>query len=256
MYDFIVWEFLQPFPLLILVMAVGLAWLWRKHRDLRRRLLWVLVPFLLLLLLSLPAVAYFLQGSLEWRFPPLERRPADREAIVVLGSAVRRPEGSRLRPELDEGSLNRCLKAAELYHQDKPCLVVVSGGMAESEPVRPTVAEAMREFLISLGVAPADIILEEQSRSTYENAVESSRLLDKRGLTKVILVTDAYHMARSMACFRKQGLEPLPCCCYYRAPVFSWELANFWPNPKALAGSQRAGHEWLGMAWYWWRGKI
>src|SRR5712691_8416137 len=123
-----VWQFLQPFPLLLLLTGVALANLWRKRRETRGRLLLLTVPYLLLLLLSLPMSSYLLLGSLEWQYPAAETRPDDVEAIVVLGSLVRQPSGQRLRSELDENSMNRCLRAAELYRQGPPCPVLASGG--------------------------------------------------------------------------------------------------------------------------------
>lgn len=256
MYDFLVWQLLQPYPLILLLMALGLAMLWRKHRDARKRLWWVALPYVLLLVLSLPAVAFVLEGTLEWRFAPLEQRPSEIQAIVVLGSAVRRPEGSRLRAELDEDGLHRCLEAAELYHQGPPCPILVSGGLVEAGQGELSVAEGMRQHLVSLGVAPTDILVEDHSRTTYENAAESCRLLAEHGWTKVVLVTDAFHMTRARACFRKQGLEPVPACCHYRAASFQGQLENFWPNPRALGSSQQVWHEWLGLTWYWLRGRI
>jgi uncharacterized SAM-binding protein YcdF (DUF218 family) len=186
----------------------------------------------------------------------LYQRPADAEAIVVLSSYVRPPNDFRLHPELDEDSVNRCLKAAELYHQGAPCPVVVTGGKVDPDSPGPSCSEVMRDLLLQLGVKNSDLSVENASRSTYENAVESRKLLDERRIHKILLVTDASPLVRAAGCFRKQGLEVVPCGCRYRATKFEISLAGILPNPSAARGCLRASHEWLGLAWYWLRGRI
>jgi uncharacterized SAM-binding protein YcdF (DUF218 family) len=256
MYTFFVWQLLQPFPLLMLLLALGLANLWRKRRETRKRLLLLTVPFLLLTVLSIPAVAHLLRGWVEDQSPPLEQRPDDVEAIVVLSGSAYPADGARGHAELAEDSLYRCLRAVELYRQGKPCPVLVSGGNSDPRAPGEACADVMRDFLLQQGVAPADLIVENQSRSTYENAVESCKLLKERQLHKIVLVTDATHMPRALGCFRKQGVEVVPASCRYRATPKDDSRLGFVPSPSALAGCQQVCHEWLGSAWYRLRGRI
>jgi uncharacterized SAM-binding protein YcdF (DUF218 family) len=256
MYNFLVWHLLQPYPVLLIFLAVGIAILWRKHRDAWRPLLSVTLGFVLLVVVSAPDVAYLLQGSLEWRYPPLERRPADADGIVVLAGYVHPPASVGARPELGEDSLDRCLWAAELYHQGKRCPVLVSGGNSNPDQPAPAAADEMCKLLVQLGVRDDDLIVENKSRTTHENAAESQRLLKERGLTKVLLVTDAAHLHRALACFRQAGIDAIPCGCQYRARSPAGEMSRFVPSAEALEGFQRACHEWIGLGWYWLRGRI
>jgi hypothetical protein len=89
-----------------------------------------------------------------------------------------------LQAELGEGTLRRCVKAVELYRQGKACPVLVSGGKVNPDDPGPTCTEAVRDFLIRVGVKADDVILEGRSRDTYENAVESCKLLRERGCGK------------------------------------------------------------------------
>jgi uncharacterized SAM-binding protein YcdF (DUF218 family) len=256
MYQVLVWSLLQPFAFFYLLAGVGLVLLWRKRRETRRRLLWVSVSFAVLTVLCLPPVGYLALGSLEWQNPPLSERPADAQAIVVLASYVYPADAVRPRAELDEDTLNRCLKAAEVYRQGKPCPVVVTGGKTDPDPASPPAALVMRQFLLQLGVSGTDLVVEPNSGTTYENAVESRKLLDERQVHKIVLVTDATHLARAAGCFRKQGFEVVPCGCQYRATKFEWTVADFLPNPAAAQHCQSACHEWLGTFWYWLRGRL
>jgi uncharacterized SAM-binding protein YcdF (DUF218 family) len=253
MYTLLVWDLLRPFPILVLLIGLGLVVVWWRHRPARRLLLLVIVPFALLVLLAVPAVAYRLRGGLEWQYPALAERPDDADAIVVLGSGAVAADGPRVSADLDKSGLDRCLRAAEVYHEGKPCPVVVSGGQVD--PGQPASAEAMRDVLIRLGVAAEDVVLEDRSRSTFGNAAECARLLRERGLHRVVLITDATHLPRAVGCFRKQGVDVVPCGCQYRATPHSGNRYGFVPSANAEVDSQRSCHEWLGLAWYWLTGK-
>ena len=55
-------------------------------------------------------------------------------------------------------------------------------------------------------IAKADILIENDSRNTYENAVNSAKMLNTSYPNgRLLLVTSAFHMRRSLACFRKTG---------------------------------------------------
>ncbi|HJT78165.1 MAG TPA: YdcF family protein [Gemmataceae bacterium] len=249
-------QLLQPYTLLCVLTAAGLVYAWVRCPAARRRLLWAVLPFAALVLLSLPAVSHFAMGSLEWQYPRLDGRPADAEAIVVLAGTIRPANVVWPRMDPAEDTMNRCLYAARLYHQGRPCPVVVSGGYADTDPETPTCAAVMRDFLEELGVPRDDVVEEGQSRTTYENAVRCAELLRERGTHRVVLVTDAAHLFRAVRCFRKQGLDVVPAPCNFRTGHFQWELGAFLPDPRAAGHVGEVGHEWLGTLWYWCRGRI
>ena len=61
--------------------------------------------------------------------------------------------------------------------------------------------------LIDWGIAPERVVIEDQSRNTRENAVESARVARERGWKTILVVTSAFHMERALGCFRAVGLE-------------------------------------------------
>jgi uncharacterized SAM-binding protein YcdF (DUF218 family) len=255
MYRFIV-DLLQPHTILFLWAAWALFRLWRTRADTRRRWWPALIPLLGLTALSMPAVAYLGLLSLESFAPPLAERPTDAEAIVVFSAGVHPPEGLRVRAEMDEDSVHRCLEAARLYRQGPPCLVLVSGGKVDPETPGPAFASVLGEFLELLGVKKTDLVLEEQSRTTYENALECAKLLNDRRISRVVLVADASDMWRAAACLRRQGIGVTPAPCHFRATRFRLSLFAFLPSPHGAAGIQKAWHEWLGIIWYLCRGRL
>src|SRR5205823_3322959 len=154
---------LNPYPILMLVVGLGLARLWWKRKETRGRLLFAAVPFIFLWLLSLQPVEFLALGTLEWKNKPLATRPEDIQGIVVLAGGARAANPWRLQPELDSASMYRCLCAARLYHQGKACPVVVSGGKSDPSDPGPPCSRVMRDFFLELGVNESDLIVEDGS---------------------------------------------------------------------------------------------
>jgi uncharacterized SAM-binding protein YcdF (DUF218 family) len=255
MYRYLV-ELLQPHILLYVVMGATIAHMWWKRRETRRRLLFLTVPFMALTLCCLPVMNYLALGMLEWPYPPMDERPAEARAIVVLAGYVKAPDSFQKRPELGADTVYRCIKAAELYHRGEPCPIMVCGGSSDRDSSGPACAPIMKEFLVRMGVRAADVMVEANSLTTHENAVEAGKLLKERGIRRVVLVTDATHLFRALACFRKQGIDVVPCGCRYRATELDPSILDFVPNPAAARHWEVVWHEWLGVAWYWIRGRM
>ena len=247
---------LEPFTFLYLLAVLGVILLWRQRAGSRRRLLCLTIPLALLGILSLPVVGYLAMGSLEWRYAMGSDRPEDAEAVVVLSGYVRAPDNQVPQADIGMDTTLRCLHAARLYRQGKPCLIVASGGKVDPAAPGPTLAGVMRDFLRAEGVRGEDLLTEDQSSTTYENARDTSALLSERGLRRIVLVTSASHMPRAQLCFRAQGLEVTPSACDFQARWTSWGPSNLLPSLGALGQVQHAAHEWLGIAWYWLWGRV
>ena len=247
-------DLLEPFTFGFLCLFVATGLLWREWRGRRRRLTWMTVFLALLALSCTNLVGHPAAGSLEWMYPPDSNWPERADAIVVLGSGLRAEEGVQGHVQLDAESMFRCLHAAEVYRRTGPCPVIVSGGKVYSSA--PPAAEVMRDFLIKLGVAPSDIVAETSARTTYENAVNSHKILQQRGIRQAVLVTSATHMFRSVRCFRALGIDVTPSVCNCQAITFQWSPSTFLPSAAAARNVQAACHEWVGIAWYWLNGRI
>ena len=119
------------------------------------------------------------------------------DAIVVLGC--------RLPPDGGPGGalFRRVQHAAALWQEAAAPLVLLSGG---GEGPRPE-AHVMRELAVAAGVPAGSLLIEAGSRNTFENAVFCARLLRERGLGRVLVVTDAYHLLRARLLFRAAGLD-------------------------------------------------
>jgi len=175
---------------------------------------------------------------------------------VVLSANIVVEDDAGRQVRLGQATYERCHYAARLYRQAGRCRVVLSGGKVDWSARGPTFAAAMRDFMIEVGVRPDDLILEEKSSTTFENAAFSKPLLGDLAGVRVFLVTDASHMGRSQRCFRAQGVDVIPAPCNHHA--LNWEFAptNFVPAASGILAVDTAAHEWLGCVWYRLRGRI
>ena len=95
----------------------------------------------------------------------------------------------------------RVALGAQLYHAGvAPLLLLAGGGVPVSE------AQAMGELAAQAGVPALALIREPWSRNTAENAIHSARLLNERGLRRVVLVSHRTHLFRARLLFRMSGL--------------------------------------------------
>jgi uncharacterized SAM-binding protein YcdF (DUF218 family) len=117
-------------------------------------------------------------------------------------------------------------------------------------------ATGVRRLWRSLGVPEDQLIIEDKSRNTRENATFTRKLLNPQSNQTWFLVTSAYHMPRSVGIFRKVGFNIIP----YPVDFRTFATArDFWPtNPviDKFIMIDLAAHEWLGLAAYHLSGKI
>jgi uncharacterized SAM-binding protein YcdF (DUF218 family) len=242
--------YLEPaLPLLLVLIVMGSVAVGRPRWQRIGRLT-VVSAAIALFLWCWPPVATVLRGTLEWWYPSRAEPARDMQAIVVLSSTFNAPEPPRPRtiPFFDTYVRIRC--ASWLYQNGWELPVVVSGGQIGDR----VMAAIMKEALIKEGVPASQIWSESESRSTYENALFSARLLLPRGMRKIVLVTEAFHMLRAERCFRKAGFDVSTAPCGYT--VFEGRLNDWIPNSSAIKQNDSVLHEWLGLAWYRLSGKI
>ncbi len=250
---------LYPLGLAILCLAAGL--ILRKRERLRNAAM--ILALLILLIASNRWVAYGLARSLEWRYLPQgEVEAAD--AIVLLGGGTDPAAPPRAMVEIN-GAGDRILYAAKLYKDGKAPIILASGGNITWLSDRPsTPASEMAEILEFIGIPSRAIWLQPDSQNTYEDALYSAKMLKDKGITRVILVTSALHMPRSVALFEKQGIQVIPAPADFTITEDSWQqltsdnlagqLIALLPNTSNLGLTSNALKEYLGWLAYRLRG--
>jgi uncharacterized SAM-binding protein YcdF (DUF218 family) len=232
-----------------------LAWLLRKRRPRLASALF-LVSVITLYGLSTKAGSTALLAPLENWYPEVAVASAPQaEAIVVLGGGVMAEAGQHNEPELAEAG-DRIRKGAALFKAGKSPLIVVSGGNIDFlDGAREPEAVSSGRILESLGIPAAAFVAEDKSRNTHENAEFMWRLLNARGIHRILLVTSAAHMPRAVALFRHAGFVVVPVASNH---ITGWGqpslLFRLVPEPQLLAHSRGALREYAGLAVYGLRG--
>ena len=207
-----------------------------------------LLPVLLLMyLLSISAVSDRLIRPLENYYPqPALERLKDAEAIVVLGggSFGGVPDFDGL-GQIASGAANRHLMGLRL-HRALHVPIIFSGGLVFEE--NGVEADNAIRLFKACGVAEKDLFPEPKSRNTAENARFTKELCREKGFRKVILVTSAYHMPRSAALFRREGVDFVPYPCDYMTNRdLVTDAFAFTPGHGNLSVTAIAMKEYLGL---------
>jgi uncharacterized SAM-binding protein YcdF (DUF218 family) len=247
-YDFAKW-FAQPYPVFFLVMGIVLVRL--RGVCLERRGLWrtAVVCYVLLWICSTSAFAHLVFLAVEGDFPARVVTPQEGDVIVVLTGDVVRVDARRTYDEPGHSSLYRCHHAARVYHAANAPVIIAGGKVDPSVPGR-TNSDIMRDCLVELGVPADEIQIEEESRNTAESARKCKAMLEALSAKRVILVTEAYHMRRSLYAFQSLGLPLEAAPCASRLGEFKPSLRKFLPSTHALDSVHVGLQELLGLVWY------
>jgi len=240
---------LPPMNLLV-VIALGLVLAGSTdHRPAKRRAgLWLTgLGFAGLVVLSLPVTAWLLLTGLERGVEQTPPDGAPPRAIVILSADDLRavPGGIVGPPDLGPLTLQR-VRAGALLHRRTGLPILVSGGVVRADT--PPIAMAMARVLAEEFGTPARWV-EDRSATTWENAQFSAALLREDGIGAVFVVTDAWHMRRSLFAFGQTDLIATAAPTHVTGPARP-DAAAFVPNAHGWSNSQYALHEWGGLAWY------
>ena len=233
----------------ILFLFLLLAWWLRRSRP---RLAGALFALGLggLWLMSLPMVV-------EWGARVVEREPAlaqsewstlaeRADAIVLLGSGRERGDPAWGSDQPTMIGLERQRYAARLA-KASGLPVLTTGGLHFGTP--PSEAQIMADSLRDdSGVEVR--WKEEQSRTTWENAQMTADILLAQGIKRVVVVTQAWHMPRSVWCFEKAGFEVVPAPVGFLSADNARPFGGWMPEYKSVWQSGLLLNEVVGQIAY------
>ena len=130
----------------------------------------------------------------ETHLPPV----GDSDVIIVLGAQVK-ADGT---PSV---ALERRLTAALESYLADPQLIIVCGAQGANEPRAE--GDVMRDWLMERGVPGDDVAAETESFNTRENLENAKTIMESRGLTRALVVTSDYHVARALELCRQTGIS-------------------------------------------------
>jgi len=127
--------------------------------------------------------------------------------------------------------------------------VYATGGAPLTDAAEPE-GSVMRRWLLKFGVPARKLFAEAASNNTWENALYMRKLLQAKGVRRVIVVTSAWHMPRAVWCFEAQGFQVIAAPTDYLTEQESYDLRSFLPRWTTLSDSGQALHEYFGLLWY------
>ncbi len=237
----------QPLlPLFLLIAAWGG---FRYRRPGSRK--WIVVGLAGIFLICCRPTEWLFSRVLESSYSAAPPAFEDAQAIVVLSAKIGSPQPGRPYALPGWNTYERTVYAAWLYQHRRPLPILACGGTFAGDV--PPAAVVMRQVLQKEGIAGSSIWTEERSLSTYENALFGAAILRRQGISRIVLVTEAYHMLRAELCFRKQGLAVIPAPCRFTLPPRFFDL---FPEGNTLDSIECMLHEVVGLAWYKIRGRV
>ncbi len=138
------------------------------------------------------AAVFILDFAVILAFANIQPKLEKADAIIVLGAAINSP-----------ALQNRSLKALELYEQGLAPVLVLSGGRISEKDI--SEATYMERVIQKNTTKPLNLILEENSHTTYENFQNSKARLPNA--QSIIIVTDKYHIARAVLTAKRAGFN-------------------------------------------------
>lgn len=240
--------FLMPVSLLLLLLAYAY---FTKIRNRSRS-----ATLAALVLLYVLCNKFLVNEAYQWwEFPPVniaEIPPGYDVGIVLTGGMISMPY-----PALDHASLgvraDRFFQAYRLYKAGKIKKILISGADRPDVMKRRQDDGAQAAYFLRLwGVPSEDIILENQSRNTYQNAKNTALILNKEfPQGRFLLITSAFHLPRASGCFTKAGIKTKAFPTDQNGVALAPTLKNiFRPDPDMFGYTHQLWREWVGYLVY------
>lgn len=212
---------ISPLTWVLVLGVLAVPWTRRRARRWKRRRNLGLAALALLLVFSLEPVSNGILYSMEHDAPSTYRPDVTYDAIILLGGLTDEDVTKESGQPAYNDNVERVLMTHRLLREGKARFVVPSGGLNE--------ANLMGAQLRDWGIEPDRIVLEDRARNTRENAIYSAEIVKQRGWRKVLVVTSAFHMKRSIECFNAVDLDFDTYAVDYRAT----RSPRTWLQPRA-----------------------
>lgn len=239
---------ISPLAWIVCCGIFGLIFLKKKKHG-GMNLLFVSIS--LLLFFSNPFIANSLMKY--WEMEAINSNAIQKpyDVGIVLGGSMRYYDQSTNRV-VYSSSVDRLIQALQLYHDGKIKKILLSGGSGFVNFQEWKESGLLSEVLLKSGVKSDDIILENNSRNTAENAIMSAKIL-KRDFpeSRFLLITSAFHMKRSLLCFNKTGVkvDVFPVDVRSGGGIYTLDRI-LQPDAENISTWDIVIHEWVGIMMY------
>ena len=231
-------------PVTLIIVALLLSAFYQKYR---KQLFWLGMGLFFLF------TNLFLGNALIrwWEDKPVAIDSLPKYGVGIVLGGITSDKEPRDRVHTS-GAADRILHAVQLYRLGKIDKILVSGGTGKIIADEVKEATLLKRLLLLSQVPEEDILIEDNSRNTHENALFSQRILrEKAPDQSYLLITSAFHMPRAKACFDKVGLEVDTFSVDFRSDEHKFTPdVLFIPSSAAIGNWEIIIREILGMAAY------
>ncbi len=230
--------------------VVLIIWsLFLKQKERKRKCL--VIAACILLFFTNPFILNLVMNAWEIPAREISEIQGTYDAGIMLGGTIRYYNSDVKRPVFGNGA-DRFMQVQELYHYGKIKNIIISSGSGSLVFDKIKEADLLKAQAIRTGVDSTHVLAESNSRNTYENAQETAKLIKEKSLSPpFLLVTSAFHMRRSLLCFKKAGVNVIPFSVdQHSGAVMFTPDKTFLPSPDALLDWNLLIHEWTGMVMY------
>jgi uncharacterized SAM-binding protein YcdF (DUF218 family) len=247
----ILWWVAAPSNVLIGLVVIGALLLFTRWNRGGRRL--VAFSALGLLVCGMAPIGIMLARPLENRFPIVSPEMPPPTGIIVLGGSIDQVTTAARGGQVVIGAAgSRITEAVALAHRYPQARLVFTGGSNAlfAQDAEDEAAAAARLFA-QMGIAPERIIIERDSRNTWENALLTKDLVKPKAGERWLLITSAWHMPRSVGIFRVAGFEVIAYPVDFESRNTDREIRRpILPMSRGLDLVDRMAREWIGLLAY------
>jgi uncharacterized SAM-binding protein YcdF (DUF218 family) len=242
-----------PSNALVIAGVAGMCLMLTRRRRLALTLL--IGSVVMLAVLGLSPLSNVLLLTLSERFPAWQAGGIDPHGVIVLGGVID-PDVSDARGAIElDSSAERAVVLLTLARRFPNARIVFSGGSGNLAPGSLAEAPFAKKLLAEFGMSGDRFIFEDNSRTTYENAVQMLDMLKPVPGQRFLLVTSSFHMPRSIGAFRRAGFEVEAYPVDWRTRGWRDASQSFDRVSSGLSRADVAIHEWTGLVVYWLTGR-
>ncbi len=194
----------------------------------------IVIGVLLYYVFSITFISDIILKPLEKDYTTLTQEQMQEADIIVLFLGGR--ESNVLRA-------SEVLRISHLTNNTKT--IIISG----TDPLNPKSEEAqgVRNFFISRGIPAENIVIEGQSKNTWDNIVNVKEIV---GQEPFFLVTSAYHLKRSKEELKRLEANVIAAPTDFKRKGFGYNIFDFLPSSINLRNSDLAIKEYFGILYY------
>lgn len=238
---------ISPFTWILVLFALSFT-AWANKRTIAHK--FRIATLVLLVFFTNPFITNSVMLRWELKGITYSKLTTQYDCAVVLGGYMKY-YNSELNTISFSDAYDRLSEAIMLYHNHKINYIILSGGNGRLVN-EPSESELAKQYLVRYACIPDSVILiDPTSRNTYENIVESKKIIERKHFKNVVLITSAFHLRRSLAICNKQNL---PVTLYATDQYAGNKRLNpstlLVPNIDNLLLWNILLHEWLGYAMY------